>query len=295
MQHRELTVGVAKTVGVEERIVVKDHPEESNALFQNGDLLGEGITVARNVGHAGEIVKMPPDVVGKQNEVLLCLGERDVPRQHGRLDDLLGEGKAVELLGDLQGLHVIPQLMGVDVAKGLFGLITQSIVGAIVQNVAAEGYRLGECGTNGGLSPLALTRLRDAVGINGENACGVQLQGVIRGDLGHAASQKLQSIGHAVKIQKMLGLLADGAHACLALGVVVAEELVNGDAEIVGQEGECVHVGIANARLPTGNGLRGHAKVCGQGVLRYVVLLSQKADLLANLDLVVHLPTSEDV
>ena len=71
-------------------------------------------------------------------------------------------------------------------------------------------------------------------------------------------------------------------------GAVVAEQLVHGDAEVVGNGGEVVHVGVADARLPAGHGLGGNAQVVGQLVLGDVVLFAQKADLFSDADLGFH-------
>jgi len=115
---------------------------------------------------------------------------------------------------------------------------------------------------------------------------------VIRGDLSHGATEKLQGVGDLVAIQKMLHLRQIFLYLGGLLSARVAEQLVHADTEVIGNGGERVHIGIANAGFPTGYGLGSHAEIVGQLILGHVVFFAEQTNFFADLDLCFHVCNS---
>ena len=139
-----------------------------------------------------------------------------------------------------------------------------------------------------GILVLVLLALGQHACVEREDSGGLQLEGRIGGDVRHGAAEQIQRLGYLVAIQQMLGLGQVLLDLRGLLNAGVAEKLVHGDAEVVGDGGEGVHVGIANPRLPAGNGLRRYAQMIGQLVLSHVVFLAEQANLFADLDFGFH-------
>ena len=198
----------------------------------------------------------------------------------------------MELVGDLLGAGHVVQLVGVDVAENLLGFVPHGLVGAVLQDVTAEGHRLGQGRVHGGTGALTAVRLLQKPRVEGQHLGGLQLEGVVRGHLGHGGAEQLQSLSHAIPIQKGIYLLQIFPHPGSLLGTAVAEQLVHGHAEVVSDGGEVIHIGVADPRLPAGHGLGGDSQMVGQLILGHVVLFAKQADLFADLDLGFHGETS---
>ena len=71
MEHSKLAVCIGQTVGIEVGGVLKNQLKESDTLCENGDLFFSAVGLARNGGDTSQIVKVPPDVIGEEEEEIV--------------------------------------------------------------------------------------------------------------------------------------------------------------------------------------------------------------------------------
>ena len=199
---------------------------------------------------------MPPDVVGKQDEVFLRLPEGGLAGQHGCLDDLPTVCHIVELLGDFQCLHAVIQLVRVDVAQHPLGTVAQDVVTAILQNVPAERHRLAQrgadgcaCRAPGGLIPCRF--LCHRLGIQRQHLRRLQPQGAAGRYLCHGPAQQFQCFRNPLRLQQCVYLPDAVLHAFFRAPVGVAEQFIHADAEEIRNGRQVPHVRVAHAGFPS--------------------------------------------